>query len=236
MTCMAGPKFFIVSFISKEGFHPLYLEIHLDAVGQPFDQIVQAGSRLRIRVHRRADRRKQMRVIRGNDLVRPQIQGADKCRAQLREEMKRSTEKRNIAADRLAACQTTDGLVDNRLENGGGQILFGCALIDEGLDIRLGENAAARRDRIDCLVIFRILIKTGCVRLKQRSHLVNKRAGASGADSVHTLVNAAGKINNFRILAAKLDGNVGLRGIILQGCGNRYNLLDKWNAQMLRKC
>ena len=37
MTCMAGPKFFIVSFISKEGFHPLYLEIHLDAVGQPFD-------------------------------------------------------------------------------------------------------------------------------------------------------------------------------------------------------
>ena len=58
-----------------------------------------------------------MRVIRGNDLVRPQIQGADKCRAQLREEMKRSTEKRNIAADRLAACQTTDGLVDNCLEN-----------------------------------------------------------------------------------------------------------------------
>ena len=43
MTCMAGPKFFIVSFISKEGFHPLYLEIHLDAVGQPFDQIVQAA-------------------------------------------------------------------------------------------------------------------------------------------------------------------------------------------------
>ena len=33
--------------------------------------------------------------------------------------MKRSTEKRNIAADRLAACQTADGLVDNRLENGG---------------------------------------------------------------------------------------------------------------------
>ena len=70
-------------------------------MGKPFDQIVQAGSCLRIRVHRRADRRKQMRVIRGNDLVRPQIQGADKCRAQLREEMKRFTEKRNIAADRL---------------------------------------------------------------------------------------------------------------------------------------
>ena len=155
MTCMAGSEFFIVSFISKEGFHPLYLEIHLDAVGKPFDQIVQAGSCLRIRVHRRADRRKQMRVIRGNDLVRPQIQGADKCRAQLREEMKRSTEKRNIAADRLAACQTADGLVDNRLENGGGQILFGCALIDEGLDIRLGENAATRRDRIDCQMCIR---------------------------------------------------------------------------------
>ena len=100
----------------------------------------------------------------------------------------------------------------------------------------LGENAAAGRDRIDCLVIFRVLIQTGCVRLKQRSHLINKRAGASGADSVHTLVDAAGKVNDFRIFAAKLDGNVGLRGIILQGCGNRYNLLDKWNAQMFRKC
>ena len=66
---MACLKIFIVGFIRKEGFHPLYLEIHLDAMGQPFDQIVQAGSRLRIRVHRRADRRKQMRVIRGNDLV-----------------------------------------------------------------------------------------------------------------------------------------------------------------------
>ena len=37
MACMACLKIFIVGFISKEGFHPLYLEIHLDAVGKPFD-------------------------------------------------------------------------------------------------------------------------------------------------------------------------------------------------------
>ena len=36
------------------------------------------------------------------------------------EEVKRTAEECNIAADRLAACQTADGLVDNRLENGGG--------------------------------------------------------------------------------------------------------------------
>ncbi len=167
MACVACLKIFIVGFIRKEGFHPLYLEIHLDAMGQPLDQIVQAGSRLRIRVHRRADRRKQMRVTRGNDLVRSQIQGADKCRAQLREKMKRTAEKCNIAADRLAACQTADGLVDNRLENGGGQILFCCAFVDDGYPSWRKRRSAPRSDRLPCN--FRVLIKTGCVRLSSEA-------------------------------------------------------------------
>ncbi|MFQ8840064.1 MAG: hypothetical protein ACLR8P_02950 [Clostridium fessum] len=38
--------------------------------------------------------------------------------------MERAAKKCNGAADRLAAGQTADGLVDNRLENGCGQILL----------------------------------------------------------------------------------------------------------------
>ena len=94
--------------------------------------------------------------------------------AQLREKMKRTAEKCNIAADRLTACRPLMVLVDNRLENGGGQILFGCAFVDERLDIRLGENAAARRDRIDCLVIFAYSLRPDASVRKQRSHLINK--------------------------------------------------------------
>ena len=132
-------------------------------MGQPFDQIVSMATARRLRSEFMAAPigRKQMGVIRCNDLLRRQIQGADKGRAQLRKKMKRTAEECNIAADRLAAGQTADGLVDNRLENGGGQILFGSAFVDQRLDIRLGENAAAGRDRIDCLVIFRVLIQTG---------------------------------------------------------------------------
>ena len=85
--------------------------------------------------------------------------------------------------------------------------------------------------------MLRVFVESGCIGLQKRSHLVDERTGAAGADTVHTLLHiAAFKIDDLGILTAELDGNVGLRGIILQGCGNRYNLLNKWNAQMLRKC
>ncbi len=57
-------------------------------------------------------------------------------------------EERHMSTDRLAAGKTADGLVDNRLKDGGGKIFFRGALIDEGLDIGFGEHAAARRYRI----------------------------------------------------------------------------------------
>ena len=68
------------------------------------------------------------------------------------------------------------------------QVLTGRTVVDQRLDIRLGEYAAAGRDRIDRLIIFRVFIQTGSVRLKQGSHLVDKGTGTSGADPVHTLV------------------------------------------------
>ena len=50
----------------------------------------------------------------------------------------------------------------------------------------------------------------------KRSHLVNKRTGTTGADTVHTLLYiAAFKINDLSIFSAKLDRNIGLRCVIL---------------------
>ena len=46
-----------------------------------------------------------------------QLQGPDKSSLQFGKKMKRSTEEGDMTADRFAAGQTTDGLVDDCLEN-----------------------------------------------------------------------------------------------------------------------
>ncbi len=63
--------------------------------------------------------------------------------------------------------------------------------------------------------------------------MVYEGTGAAGADSVHALVDAAGEIYDFRVLAAQLNGNVALRRIRLEGCGHRHDLLGERDVEML---
>ena len=145
---------------------------------------------------------------------------------------KRSTQESDMAADRFAAGQAADGLVHDCLENGGGKVFLGRALVDQGLDIGLCENAAAGGDGVNGFIIFCIFIQAGSVRLKKGSHLVNKGTGTAGTDAVHTLLHiSAFKINDLRVLTAELDGHVRLGSIMLQGCGYGNHLLNKRNAR-----
>ena len=68
-------------------------------------------------VHRGAHRCKQMGIFRSDCVLLIQFQRADKRRFQLGKKVQRTSEKRHMAADRLSAGKTGDGLVDNRLEN-----------------------------------------------------------------------------------------------------------------------
>ena len=159
-----------------------------------------------------------------------------KAALQLGEKVKRSSQECHMAADRFTAGQAADGLVDNRLENGGGKVFFGRALVDQGLDIGLCENAAAGGNGIKGFVIFCVFIQAGGIRLKQGSHLVDKGTGTAGTDAVHTLLHiSAFKIDDLRVLAAELDGNVRLGSAILQGCGYGNNLLNKRNPRCLAR-
>ena len=185
-----------------------------------------------IGIHRGTFRREQVSVVRRYDRVGPEIQRADECGLQLGKEMQRSAQERDVSADRLTAGQTADRLVYDRLENGGGEVFLRRAFIDQRLDIRLREHAAASGDGIDGLVVFGILIQAGSVRLQKRGHLIDERAGTAGADTVHALVDAAGKVNDLRVLAAELDRNVGLRCVILQCSGDRHDFLEERNVQM----
>ena len=82
----------------------------------------------------------------------------DKRCAQLREKVERAAEKGDVSADRLSAGQARDGLIDNRLKNRCGKVFLCCALVDQRLDVRFCEDTAACCDRVEGLVIFRILI------------------------------------------------------------------------------
>ena len=63
-----------------------------------------------------------------------------------------------MTADRLTACQTGDGLVHHSLENRSRQVFLGSTFVDQRLDICLGKYTAARGDRIERFIIFRIFV------------------------------------------------------------------------------
>ena len=174
-----------------------------------------------------------MRVVRRDDVLVIQLQGADKSRPQFREEMERSAQERYVSADRFAAGQSADGLVDHRLEDGRRQVFFGRSVVDQRLDVGLGKHTAACRDGIERVIVFRIFVQSGCVGLQKGRHLVDERACTAGTDAVHTLLHAAAfKIDDLGVLAAKLDGYICLRRIVLQRCGHSDNFLDERHVKV----
>ncbi len=52
-----------------------------------------------------------------------------------------------------------------------------------------------------------------------------------GAGAVHPLLEAAGEVGDLRVLAAQLDGDVGVRKEALHGAGARDHLLDEGQLQ-----
>jgi len=71
-----------------------------------------------------------MGILRCDGVFVVQIQGADKSSLELGKEVKRTSEKGNMTADRLTAGKTADRLIDHCLENGGREILSGSTLVD----------------------------------------------------------------------------------------------------------
>lgn len=69
-----------------------------------------------------------------------QLQRADERGLELGKEVQRPAQECNVTADRLAAGKTRDRLVDDRLKDRGGEVGFRRALVDEGLNVRLGDT------------------------------------------------------------------------------------------------
>lgn len=84
------------------------------------------------------------------------------------------------------------------------------ALVDEGLDVGLGEDATARRDRVELRVAGRHLSQARGVRVQEGRHLVDERARSARARAVHALLGSGVQVGELGVLAAQLDDDVDL--------------------------
>ena len=126
----------------------------------------------------------------------------------------------------MTACKPAYGLIHYRLENRGCQIRHRRAVIDQRLDVCLGEHSAPRRNRIDDLVISGDLIQSSGVRIQQNRHLVDKSAGTSCTGTVHPLLDGRAVEGNLGIFPAKLDGDIRFRN-------QRFNRFTAGNNLLL---
>ena len=100
---------------------------------------------------------------------------------------------------------------------------------------RVTEYAAARGDGIDLLIVRGLAVETRGIGLQQGGHLVDKRAGAAGADAVHALFESTFEVDDLGILAAEFDGDIHLRRDALERLRDGDDLLHKGDAERLGK-
>ena len=129
---------------------------------------------------------------------------------QLREVLQRATEEGNVSADGMAAGKTGDRLICDGLKDGRRNISGRRTLVQQGLHIGFCKHAATRRYRINLFCILGKVVQTGSIGFEQRCHLVDKCTGTTGARTIHALFDAVVKVDDLCVLAAKLNGYVGL--------------------------
>ena len=157
-------------------------------------------------------------------------QGALKGGAQLGQEVQGAAQEHDLPPDGAAAGQAGDGLGDHGRQHGGGQVLAGGPLVDQGLEVGLGEHPAARGNGVQGGVAAGELVQAGGVGVEQLGHLVDKGPGASRAGTVHTLLGGGVEVGDLGVLAAELDNDVGLRVPTAHGLGLGNDLLDERQA------
>ena len=77
------------------------------------------------------------------------------------------------------------------------------------------------------------LVETGRVRVQQGRHLVDERAGAACARTVHPLFRSRLEVGDFRVLAAELDDDIRLRDLLVDRAGFGDDLLDEGHVQVV---
>ena len=208
-----GQEGVVVRLVGKQGCHGVHRGGGVHAAFQLFQHLVKAVA-----------------VLGENGVLLVQFQSGNKALPQALQEVQGTTQEDDLALQLTALGQAGHRLVHDRLEDGGGHVLLAPALVQDGLDIALGEHAAAGGDGIDLLMLQGQLIQLINGHIHQRGHLVDKGAGAAGAGAVHALLQRAAEEDDLGVLAAQLDNGVGIRYVLVHSGGGGVHLLHKVQA------
>ena len=153
--------------------------------------------------------------------------------AKLRQEVQGTAKEDHVPADRMPTSEPRDGLGRHRREHRSRQVGVGGALVQQGLQVGLGEHAAAGRDRVQVEIPGRELIQSARVRVQQGCHLVDEGTGTTGASAVHPLLDDRVQIGDLGVLTAEFDHHIGLGHVAFDGRGRRDHFLDEVDAHQL---
>ena len=204
----------------------------LGGAGQGRHEPVQRRG-LAARQQRGPERDVELGVLGGGDAGELAVQRPDVRRPQLGQEVQRTAEEDQVAPDRVPAGEPRDGLGGDRLEHRGGQVGVRGALVQQWLQVALGEHPAAGGDRVEVGVAGRERVQPGGVGVQQRRHLVDERARPPGAGAVHALLRHRVQVSDLGVLAAEFDHHVGLGQVSLDRGRRRDHLLHEADPQQV---
>ena len=186
-----------------------------------------------LRVQRRAQRHETGSVFGKYRVFFVQLQSPLERPAQRFEEIQGTSQKQHFALDPPPLRQSCHRLVDDRLENGRRDVRLRRALVEKGLDVRLGKHAAAGGDGIGLFRLHgeRVHLVHGDV--EEGRHLVDERSRAPRAAAVHALFGAARDEDDLRVFAAEFHGDIRVGIVFADGDERRLHLLYKGDPALL---
>ena len=226
---VADLKRLVVRLCLEQGEHGVHGRGLIRRLLQHGKEPLKGGGRMVLRAQRRADGGVAVSVLREDSMVGIQVKGLHKAGTQSLEEVKGAAQKDQLACELPALGEATHGLIHHSLKNGGGDVLLSPALIQDGLHIALGEDAAAGSNGINFFMPQGERVQLAGGHIQQGGHLIDKRAGSTGTRAVHPFLQGIPEEDDFGVLAPQLNDGVGVWDEGSDSGGGGVNLLNKSN-------
>ena len=230
LAVVAGAEGVVVRLALEEGRGGVHTGDAAPAVLELAELVIKEVGLIVRGAQGRADGGEAVAVLREDGVFLVQLEGVHKALPQAHQEVQWAAQKDDLAFQLSALGQAGDGLVHHCLEDGCGHVLFPATLVQDGLDVALGEHAAPAGDGVDLLVLQGQLVQLVAGDVHQCGHLVDKGAGAAGTAAVHPLLQRAAEEDDLGVLTAQLDHRVGARNKGVHSGGGGVHLLDKVHA------
>ena len=206
---MPGLESFVFLVRSEERFQTFHrVQIGHVSLADAFQPGIEVKGLVVHGGERRPDGDVELAVLRHDHILLFHAEGHAEPFPEDRLEGERAAEEYDLSAERTAAGEAGNGLIDHRLEDRGRDILLRGAFVEQGLNVRLGENAAPGGNGIDLLRFGGQPAEACRIGGKKSRHAVDEGARPAGAGAVHALIHAVFQVGHLFILAAQLDDGV----------------------------